>query len=198
MSRILPIIQNEIRANLIPGGAQAIPYLVTALVIGVLGDFVNPNVIPTGSGESGGAYEPTARVPLSIMEVCLSRYQLEALAYSEEQIREMIARRVDAEKMTFINRLDRLSPEEKKVELMKKRLGLGEWSVGGTKAIFSLDPDQYERERVQRIEMGLGDFVTDTDAMAAAAAMLSDDNFGGGGMGAESGYDNEQMAADDY
>lgn len=198
MARVLPIIQNELRANLIPGGAQAIPYVVTALVLGVLGDFINPNIIPTGSGETGGAYEPTARVPLSIMEVCLARYQLEALAYSEEQIHDMIARRVEAEKMTFINRLDRLSPEEKKVELMKKRLGLGEWAVGGTKAIFSLDPDQYERERVQRIEMGLGDFVTDADAVGTAAMMLNDDNFGGGGMGAESGYDNQQMDADDY
>lgn len=198
LSRVLPIIQNEIRADLIPGGAQAIPYLVSALVLGILGDFINPNIISASSGQAGGAYDPTARVPLSILEVCLSRYQLEALAYSEDQIRDMIARRVEAEKMTFINRLDRLNPEEKKVELMKKRLGLGEWAVGGTKAIFSLDPDQYERERVQRIEMGLGDFVTDSDAVAAAAMMLNDDNFGGGGMGAESGYDNQQMDADDY
>jgi hypothetical protein len=197
LAMILPIIQNEIRAALIPGGGQAIPYLVGSLVIGVIGEFINPNVIPTGSGESGGAYEPTARVPLSILEVCLSRFQLEGLNFSEDQIRDMIARRVEAEKMTFINRLDRLSPEEKKVELMKKRLGLGEWSVGGTKAIFSLDPDQYERERIQRIEMGVGDFV-DGEGAAAAAALLNDENFGGGGAGAEGGYDNEQMAADDY
>jgi hypothetical protein len=46
--------------------------------------------------------------------------------------------------------------------------------------------------------MGLGDFVTDADAVGAAAMMLNDDNFGGGGMGAESGYDNQQMDADDY
>ena len=117
--------------------------------------------------------------------------------FSEDQIRDMIARRIEAEKMTFINRLDRLTPEEKKVELMKKRLGLGEWSVGGTKAIFSLDPDQYERERVQRIEMGVGDFVMEAEA-AAAAALLNDENFGGGGAGAEGGYSVDQMMADDY
>jgi hypothetical protein len=90
-----------------------------------------------------------------------------------------------------------LSPEEKKVELMKKRLGLGDWAVGGTKAIFSLDPDQYERERVQRIEMGVGDFVAG-DGVAAAAAAINDEKFGGGGAGAEGGYDNAQMEADDY
>jgi hypothetical protein len=99
--------------------------------------------------------------------------------------------------MTFINRLDKLTPEEKKVELMKKRLGLGEWAVGGTKAIFSLDPDQYERERVQRIEMGLGDFVTGAEGEAAGLA-ARDDAFGGGGAGAEAGYTVDQMEADDY
>jgi hypothetical protein len=109
----------------------------------------------------------------------------------------MIARRVEAEKMTFINKLDRMSPEEKKVELMKKRQGLGDWAEGVTKAIFSLDPDQYERERVQRIEMGVGDFVAG-DGVAAAAAAINDENFGGGGAGAEGGYDNAQMEADDY
>jgi hypothetical protein len=75
---------------------------------------------------------------------------------------------------------------------------LGEWAVGGTKAIFSLDPDQYEREREQRIEMGLGDFVTDANALANARALLADDAYGGGGEGAEGGYTVDQMAADDF
>ena len=201
LARILPILQNEIRSTVIPGGTQGTPYIVGTLLIGILGEFINPNITPTasaeGTGELGGSYEPTARVPLNILEVCLSRLQLEGLNFSEDQSRDMIARRIEAEKMTFINRLDRLTPEEKKVELMKKRLGLGEWSVGGTKAIFSLDPDQYERERVQRIEMGVGDFVMEAEA-AAAAALLNDENFGGGGAGAEGGYSVDQMMADDY
>jgi hypothetical protein len=199
LSLLLPIVQNEMRATVIPGGEQAIPYLVGSLLIGVLMEFIDPNIVPTaGKGETGGAYEPTARVPLNILEICLSRFQLEGLNFSQDQIRDMIARRVEAEKMTFINKLDRLSPEEKKVELMKKRLGLGEWAVGGTKAIFSLDADQYDRERLQRIEMGVGDFIADGEAAAAAAALLNDENFGGGGAGAEGGYDNAQMEADDY
>lgn len=198
LSRILPIIQNEIRAVVIPGSEQAVPYIVGSLLIGILGEFINPNIIPTSKGAATAAYEPTARVPINILEICLSRFQLEGLKLSDDQIRDMISRRVEAEKMTFINKLDRLNPEEKKVELMKKRLGVGDWAVGGTKAIFSLDPDQYERERVQRIEMGVGDFVMDGEALTAAAALLNDENFGGGGAGAEGGYDNAQMDADDY
>ena len=198
LSAILPILQNEIRSNLVPGGEKGIPFLVGSLVIGVLAEFINPNRIPSGLVEQGGAFEPTARVPLTILEVCLSRLDVEGLDFSEDAIRDMISRRNDAEKMTFINRLDRLSPEEKKVALMNKRLGLKEWSVGGTKAIFALDPDQYERERDQRIEMGLGDFVTDAGALARAQALLQDDAFGGGGAGAEAGYTVDQMAADDF
>jgi hypothetical protein len=73
---------------------------------------------------------------------------------------------------------------------MKKRLGLGDWAVGGTKAIYQHDPDQYERERAQRADMGL-DF-------GVAAAAGPEEEFGGGGAGAEGGYDNDQMAAEDY
>jgi hypothetical protein len=38
----------------------------------------------------------------------------------------------------------------------------------------------------------------DPEAAARAAQLLQEDTFGGGGVGAEAGYDNEQMAADDY
>jgi hypothetical protein len=94
--------------------------------------------------------------------------------------------RAEAEKVSMINRLAKMTPEEKKVELMKKRLGLGDWAVGGTKAIYQYDPEQYERERAQRSEMGLAEF----GGVPGGA-----DDYGGGGEG---GYDNDQMAADDY
>jgi len=99
--------------------------------------------------------------------------------------------------MTFINDLDRMDPEEKKSELMMKRLGLGKWSIGGTKAITTLDPEQLERERVKRIEMGIGDFITDDATAAHAQALLQDEAFGGGGAGAEGGYDVNQIDSDD-
>ena len=91
-----------------------------------------------------------------------------------------------------------MTPDEKKADLMMKRFGLGQWAVGGTKAIYTLDSDQLDREREQRIEMGLGDFVLDSADAAHAAALIQDDAFGGGGAGAEGGYDNEQTAADDW
>lgn len=198
LSTVLPIIQNGIRSSLIPGGEKATPYLVAALIAGILSEFTSPNTVPTSTGGGSAGYDATARIPINILEICLSRFQLEGLTFTEDEIRNLIAQRVDAEKMTFINDLDKMSPEEKKSELMMKRLGLGKWSIGGTKAITTLDPDQLEREQVKRIEMGFGDFITDPATAAHAQALLHEDDFGGGGAGAEGGYDNEQMGSDDY
>ena len=198
LATVLPVIQNTLRSTLVPGGAKATPYIVAALVAGILSEFTTPNVVPVSAGGGTAGYDATARIPISILEICLSRFQVEGLNFTEDEIRNLIAQRVDAEKMTFINDLDKMSPEEKKSELMLKRLGLGKWSIGGTKAITTLDPDQLEREQKKRIEMGFGDFITDEASATHARTLLHEDEFGGGGAGAEGGYTVEQMGSDDY
>ena len=66
---------------------------------------------------------------------------------------------------------------------MKKKLGLGDWAVGGTNVIYAYNPEQYERERGQREAMGFQDFT-------AGELVLEE--------GQEGGYDNEQLGEDDY
>jgi len=61
---------------------------------------------------------------------------------------------------------------------MFKKLGIGEYAVGGTKAIYAYNEEQYDRERIQRNEMGFTEMVE-----------------GGEGDG---GYDNAQVQEDDY
>jgi hypothetical protein len=61
-----------------------------------------------------------------------------------------------------------------------------------------MDSDVLDREREQRIQMGLGNFALDADAAAHAAALLREEEYGGGGAGAEGGYDVEQTGADDW
>ena len=198
LSVVLRMIQNEIRPNMIPGAELGTGYLVSSLLVGILGEFINANVVPTGVSGTGGAIDVTARVPINILEVCLSRLQLEGLNFTEDEIRDLIARRTAAEKDLFTTGQNKMTPEEKKADLMMQRLGLGKWAVGGTKAVYTLDADQLDREREQRIEMGLGDFAIDPDAAAHANALMQDDMYGGGGAGAEGGYDNDQIGADDY
>lgn len=192
LALVLPILKEEVRASFLPGGQFGLSYLVSCLVLGILSEFIDPNRVPLSSTE-GITVDAGARAPIQILDVCLGRLQVEGLNFTEQQVRDMISRRAEAEKVAMIGRIAKMTPEEKKVELMKKRLGLGDWAVGGTKAIYAYDPEQYERERGQREEMGLADF-----GVAGAQAQADADAYGGGGAGAEGGYDAEQMAADEY
>ena len=70
---------------------------------------------------------------------------------------------------------------------MQKKLGLGDWSVGGTKSIYAYNSDQYERERDQRAEMGFRD-QSQTDRFNK---LKEEQNM-------DSGYDNQQINSDDY
>lgn len=199
LAQVIPKLQTAIRAPFFPGGAFGTPYFVGALLGGILAEFMDPNSIPSIGAAEGipavavGTLDTSARAPLQIVDMCLHRATVESLNFSEQQIRDLIAKKNEAEKLVFIGRFDKLSPEEKKVELMKKRLGLGEWAVGGTKAVYAYDPEQYEREREQRIDMGLGDFLP-----PETGGGFDDDAMGGGGAGAEDGYDNLQTREDDW
>jgi hypothetical protein len=173
LSIVIPILKNDLRASFVPGGRFGLPYIVGAMLSGIISEFINPNRVP--DGPEIGQIDLGAKATIQILDVCLNRLQVEGLKFSDQQVRDMISRRAEAEKVSMINKLAKMTPEEKKVELMKKRLGLGDWAIGGTKAIYAYDPEQYERERAQRDEMGLGMEVV-----------------------GEGGYENDQMAADDY
>jgi hypothetical protein len=196
LATVLPVLQREVRAGILPGGAMGLSYLVGSLILGILGEFINPNVVPAGAGAGiGGAVDATARVPLNILELCITRLKTEGLNFTEEQIRDMIARRDQMELRLFIKKLE-LPPDEKKMALRIKRLGLKEWGKGAAN-VYTLNADQYERDREQRLAMGLVDFGQDPATAAALAALSAADAYGGGGAGAEAGYDVAQYGADD-
>jgi len=146
----LPLIQKEIRTPLVPGGSIGLPYLLQAMVLGILAECADPNLVPSGE-KIEGLMEP--RGAMQILSICLGRFRVEGLNFTTEEIRGMIARRDEVEKMRIISKLDRMTPEEKAAELLNKRLGLGDWAIGGTKAVYAYDKDQYERERIERSEM---------------------------------------------
>lgn len=201
---VLPILQREVRAGILPGGEMGLSYITASLILGILGEFINPNVAPAGgagagagagAGGVGGTFDSTARVPLNILEICINRLKAEGLNFTEEQIRDMIARRDQMELQLFIRKLD-LPPDEKKMALRIKRMGLKEWGKGAAN-VYTLNAEQYERDREQRLAMGLVDFGQDAGTAAALAALSAEDMYGGGGAGAEAGYDVAQFGADD-
>jgi len=186
----LVILKKYIRGPTIPGGSLGISYITTALIGGILSDFIDPNSVPPGMGEVSAAVNSGARAPIQIIDVCIQKISKEGLKFTEEQIREMIARRDQLEKNTFVKKYDKLTPEEKATAKRIKAIGAKEWAVGGTKAVYAYDPEQYERERVQRLEMGFQD--------ATRGGDIYIDGVPAGEYREEGGYDNAQMAEDDY
>jgi len=176
------LLQKYIRGAYIPGGSIGFPYVTTALLGGILAEFIDPNFTPPGGyGEGTSSSDP--RHLLQILDVCIQKLDKEGLRFTDDEIKALISQRDEKEKLSFINRFENLTPQEKAVAKMIKKLGLKEWAVGGTKAIYAYDPEQYERERAQRNDMGFTELV-DTGVEL--------------GGGAESGYENQQVGEDDY
>lgn len=182
LSAAISVLKQNIRSTFIPGGELGLPYVVSALIGGILAKFVDPEFTPVG-GDSD-RLDSGSSSPRQILDVCIQKMRKEGLKFTDEYIQELINRRDEIEKNMFIRRFEGMTPEEKKMAKRIKQLGLKEWAIGGTNAIQKYDSDQYEVERNQRAEMGFAELF---EADGAAAD-----------VGAEGGYDHDQIAEDDY
>jgi hypothetical protein len=70
----------------------------------------------------------------------------------------MIVAKEEMERVHVIKEFDKLSDEERAIEKLNKKLGLGKWAVGGTKLIWAYDKDYYDQERLRRLDAGMIDF----------------------------------------
>jgi hypothetical protein len=134
---------------------------------------------------------------LSSKHAELSTYQMTA-----KEVQESLLARQELEKNMFIQRFDKLDREMRQVELMKKRLKIGDWAVGTTKNLFSYDADFYEFERAQRAAMGLPEFAADITQGAEEGANTRGETgaavYGlGGDAGPEAGYDHRAVHDED-
>ena len=195
LQELLPVLQDELREDLIPGGAVGLPFLVGAMVIGALEEFSNPTIIPidmaaaAGLADGASPVEVSPKIAANVLDALLSRVAVEGVNYTAEEIKKIVAKGAEDEKLTFISQFARLTPEEKKVALRIKRLGLKEWALGGTKAVRTLDPRILERERARREEMGIAETLDDSSYARLAGVFGEDAYGGGGGDGGEAGYD---------
>ena len=116
---------------------------------------------------------------------CIVKYTQEAKKYSQDQIREAIAKRKAAETRAFIDRIANKTEDEKATEKTLKRLGIGErYQYGGTSAIYKHAKDFWSLERKwdkeqgyqpfkeqgDGNEYGFGDNEEEADSADAAAA----------------------------
>ena len=155
LSVFIKTFQAHVRIPLLLGGKIGAQYLLQAGIASILRDMVDPNVItPTNTVAMDGS----TNIPKLVLKEVIKKYKEERFRLTDEEIRIEIAKRNEKEKMLIISKFDRMSKEEKGLELVKKKLGLGDWAVGGTKAIYLYNSEQYERDRIQRLEMGFSDF----------------------------------------
>jgi hypothetical protein len=160
------------------------------LVISAIGNYVSLQ---------GGAAQGNVTESIVALQTCIRRYSQEAIKYTDEQIRDGIAARDEIERQSYLKKLSKLNPDEKRVEMTKKRLGLGEWAVGGTKLIYKYDKNFYDLEREKDEAAGIDNWRNTEGEM-----------FGGGGEGDEwnpqgdvlddaaGDYGQGQETADDY
>jgi hypothetical protein len=158
LSAFIKMFQNHIRIPLLLGGKIGAQYLLEAGVSSILRDMLDPNVIAPTNLEDNTSIDSSSNTPKLILKELIKKYREERFRLTDEEIRIEIAKRNEREKMLIISKFDRMSKEEKAIEKMKKKLGIGDWAVGGTNAIYLYNAQQYERDREQRANMGLNDF----------------------------------------
>jgi hypothetical protein len=109
----------------------------------------------------------------------------------------MIAERNEKEKANIIKKMSDMSRSGKDIEKLKIKFGIGEYAVGGTKAIYAYDQDRYDIEREQRAEAGIVDFPGHGPEGPGAAEQGQMDALGYYGAGGdEEGYIGDDMLGD--
>ena len=189
LSSFIKTFQNHVRIPLLKGGSIGIPYLVKAGIASILKDMMDPNVIVPNNELENDAIDGSSGVPKLILKQILAKYRSERFKLTDEDIRVEIAKRDEKEKMLIISKFDRLTKEEKAVELLKKKLGIGDWAIKA-KDVYIYNPEQYEKDRDQRAQMGFADFpATAKDNLEREADNFYEQN---------AAYDTHQTKEDDY
>ena len=166
LSVLIPFFTNVLRPTVVRGGQIAATFVQRCMIAGMFAEFINPNHVPSSEP---GIVAPTsaitipAKMPAQILLTCLKKYQAEGLSYSEEQIREMIQDRIEKEKNKIMQDKSDMTPEQRKLDNLLQRLGMGKWAVGGTKAIWRYDPNQYVSEREAMEAAGITRFGPEVD-----------------------------------
>ena len=146
-------MSSEIKSSRVPYGIYIMPYILRALIMGPIASLLDPNQIPTTALDIAGLSSgKSSKSILITMRSFIQQLKKEQLSYSLDVIREKIAKEDEKEKESFINDIDKLNDDDKKLELLRKGLGMGRWAIGGTKLIYAYDADQYDKERVARME----------------------------------------------
>jgi hypothetical protein len=153
--------KERIRAIRFPGRQTSLEYIQRVLFFGPLGMMLDSYHIPQDAVIMSAVKEisnPSIDFLLQMILTSISKYNREKLSYDDDRIRYMIAVKEEMERVHVIKEFDKLTDEERAIEKMNKKLGLGKWAVGGTKLIWAYDKEYYDQERLRRLDAGMIDF----------------------------------------
>jgi hypothetical protein len=118
--------------------------IMKTLVLGPLGELANPEVNPESpDGMTSPDPANSDQFLIKFVSACLVKYKKEAVSFNPEETKQKIAEAKELEAQRFVKKLDKLTPEERQIELQKKKYGYGDWAIGGTKLVYSYDADQW-------------------------------------------------------
>jgi len=198
--------KNKIRPIVVPGREKSLVYIQRTMLYGPIATMINPSEIPPGTEIKSSVKsigDPSMRFLLELIALTLNKYKRERISFNDQEIKELIAVRNEKERVNVIAEFNKLTDEERAVELMNKRLGLGKWAVGGTKLIYAYDKDYYDLERQKREAAGIIDFPgLGPDQVEALDGREVDEFgfpvFGDAEFEREGGYDHNQHGDDDH
>jgi len=205
-SSLLPY-KNKIRPIVVPGKEKALFYIQKAMFYGPLASLLDSGEVVAGLAQGrksamAAVSNPSATFILEVITSFLKKYGKEKLSYDEKEIKNLIAIRDEKERVNVVAEFNKLSDEERSVELMNKSLGLGKWAVGGSKLIYAYDKDYYDQERQKRMAAGIVDFSGSANGELGVPGGREYDDVGLRDHGddeyeQEGGYDNNQHGDDD-
>ena len=195
---ILPF-KSMIGPKTIPHGKSALSYIQEILFYGPLALLLDTRQLPPGV-EARPLKDSSKTLLLQYVGGTLLKYNNEYLTYDDKEIKEKIEIRNEKERTMVLQRFNKLSEEERKVELIAKNLRIGKWSIGGK--IHAYDGEVMEIERIQRAEMGLDEFPVSAFGDLLAPEGQKMDEYGNilysdEQLEREGGYDHRQRPDED-
>ncbi len=153
--------RDKVRGLTLPGRELTLEYLQQVLLYGPLAMLFSSEHLPENVPIRSAIQEignPSLTFLLTLTYAALERYRNERLSYNDAKIKTMLAIQAEKERIHIVKTFDNMSDEEREVEKMNKKYGLGRWAVGGSKVIYSYDKDHYDWEKSQRMAEGRGEF----------------------------------------
>lgn len=153
--------KNKIRPSVGANGEKALEYkyIQHIFLYGPLTILMDKTIQPAGMAAMGPITAATTTsfdfLTLIILS-SLDQFKSERLSYNEDELRKLIAVRNAKERSYILSKFDKLSDEERTVELIKKNLKMGDWAAGSK--IYAYDAGHWEMERQQRMDAGMMDF----------------------------------------